>query len=89
MATSHIGEWSSARGLDLFPNPSNGLVRCNMSEEWHQVPAVVWSPEGKRVWEGQLSNALTWDVSDWEAGMYFLTSTNDKGKTMSRTLVVQ
>ena len=89
LATSHIEEWSSARGLDLFPNPSNGLVRCNISAEWHQVPAVVWSPEGKHVWEGQLSNALTWDVSTWEAGMYFLTSTNADGKTMSRTLVVQ
>lgn len=67
-------------GLNIAPNPTNGLVNLTWKDLGTTTTVEVKDAQGKRVYWSELkgSNAKL-DLSNYEAGVYLLVLTNENG----------
>ena len=84
-----IGTWSPERGIDIFPNPSNVNFTMNVGDNWVGQPFGVVDLSGAILFEGQLQDGMTTDISNWSAGTYLLNAVHSNGRTMTRVMSVQ
>ena len=90
----HLGEALSALAFDLemFPNPTEGLVRLVLHGELKgESEVTVFDAMGRSVWRKRLStehNAATLDLSEeqYMAGLYFVV-VRSNGATLTKRLV--
>ncbi len=59
--------------IDIFPNPTTGIFRITTGEGWDQVTIAVINTIGRQVKTiTTRGNAITIDLSDQPAGLYYL-----------------
>lgn len=76
--------------LSLFPNPSNGIFTLSSKSSNSSVASIsVLDIRGKVVYTGSWNgNAMQLDLSDREAGLYFLNIVSE-GRNVQKRLVIQ
>ncbi|MCB0585937.1 MAG: T9SS type A sorting domain-containing protein [Phaeodactylibacter sp.] len=68
--------------LNLFPNPTAGLIQLKPGAGPLQV--IVYNAVGQPLLQEQLSGAATLDVSGWRPGIYFVEARSAKGREVFR-----
>lgn len=87
--TNSIGDPGDIPGtFALFPNPSDGVFHLQRSGGYQEYAFSVWSVTGQKVRELTSSDELvTIDLSQAEAGVYFIHIQNTAGKEVIDVLV--
>lgn len=71
------------RSFSVYPNPSNGVFRVNLSASANQASYALHDISGKRILEGSLTQSATIDLRSFPQGIYFLSVINgDDSETM-------
>jgi len=85
-----VSETSEFANLEMYPNPSNGLVNINFSEVNEAVQIEILSMDGKLVYtqDSFNENHITIDASSWSSGIYTV-KLNSKSNTQTIQLVVE
>ena len=87
-----IGE-NEAVGLELFPNPTNGLLNINISaEEFNNADLKILNVLGKEVYTKKGLNingdvSLRVDLSTQPEGVYFVVISGDNQKVVRKVLL--
>lgn len=84
-----LNEEASLSTLEVYPNPSNGMVTINFDENSTHANLEVIGVDGKIVYTASnLANHQTMDVSTWSKGVYIVKVTTETS-TSNVTLIVQ
>lgn len=85
-----IEDVSSIENLEVYPNPSNGIVNINFSELNEAVQIEILSMDGKLVYslDSFNENHITIDASSWSSGIYTV-KLNSKSNAQTIQLVVE
>jgi hypothetical protein len=81
-------EENSSTHIQIFPNPTNGVVQLTSPEMRDNVLLEVLTPQGKIVWTGMVSpvnHEISIDLSVLPEGLYFIHLTTP-GKTSTAKL---
>lgn len=70
----------------MFPNPANETVTIQLNEVAH---CIIRSTQGQEVYAGSMEATAQVTVSDWKAGMYFVTLILQDGRQATMKLLVQ
>lgn len=85
-----ISETSEFTNLEIYPNPSNGLVNIDFSEVNETVQIEILSMDGKLVYtqDSFNENHITIDASSWSSGIYTV-KLKSKSNAQTIQLVVE
>lgn len=72
--------------LSLFPNPVADQLHVLMANNTEIVELQVRNLFGQKIWEGEGSNELNIDVSQWPSGLYFLILEEGSQRQVKRFL---
>lgn len=70
-----VGEWNDVEQAVLYPNPSNGRFRIDLSE-WTTAQMTVLDLSGKTYWIGEIENGQEVDLSSLRSGVYLCRLVN-------------
>uniref|UniRef100_UPI003216EAE2 phosphodiester glycosidase family protein n=1 Tax=uncultured Draconibacterium sp. TaxID=1573823 RepID=UPI003216EAE2 len=79
------------KDIRVYPNPSNGKVFIQASEDWGKnTEFKLYDPTGRVVVSREIGsqNKLSLDISGVENGIYFFTITDDEQKQKSGKLII-
>lgn len=72
--------------FEVFPNPSNGLVRINTLNGIN-VHLTILNAHGAEVWLSKdESNSIEFDVSNWTAGVYYILGYEEKKSNSTKPI---
>ncbi len=78
VTSSVIQTTNVADNIKIYPNPSNGLINVVLTTAGAtQQPITIYNALGEKIYQTQMSNQITVDVSEWNAGIYFIHLTID------------
>ena len=87
----HIGinsvESLELTGISVTPNPANDILQITLDSDLKSNLEILDS-RGRVVYSETMVNNTSLDVSAWEQAVYFLTVSNELGRSTSR-LVIQ
>lgn len=70
-----VDEWKDDEQAILYPNPSNGRFRIDLSE-WITAQMTVLDLSGKTYWIGEIENGQEVDLSSLRSGVYLCRLVN-------------
>lgn len=70
-----VDEWKDDEQAILYPNPSNGRFRIDLSE-WTTAQMTVLDLSGKTYWIGEIENGQEVDLSSLRSGVYLCRLVN-------------
>ncbi len=90
MSTVAVGvnDLATADGLEVYPNPSNGLVSLRMNQQWEGVSIEVTNMVGqivKTVYAGS-TNLFALELPE-ESGVYFVSIIGTDGKRAVKRII--
>jgi aminopeptidase N len=83
-----LEETNDATSVSLFPNPTDGLVTIETSEEIDRL--VATDLNGRVVAQRNVSGkTMTWNTADWAAGTYVISGYQQAKRVFGKRLVVR
>ena len=85
--TSGISEL--VKGVELYPNPTNGLV--NLKNNQHAIGTIaLYHSSGQIIFSEFIADsAYQLDLSNYQNGIYFLKTTHENGEQFNYRIVKQ
>lgn len=90
--TTNIMAWMHQPAtLDIFPNPTNGLVTVRFTAEPNSRPMVaLYDTKGRKLLSREISSDETQlDLSGWAKGLYLLRVTDGKNVSAIGKVIIQ
>ena len=80
-----------ANAIELYPNPATETLQLTLDASIGKARVAIYALIGNRMdWVIlRNENSITFDVSDYEAGIYFVTVNSRQGKVAKRFEVVR
>lgn len=75
------------KGIDIFPNPANGILNIKLSGETANIEAMYLRDLSGAIIKSFPRNARTLNLTDFPSGMYFLTFVTDEGSNTQRVVL--
>lgn len=83
-----LGEANDASTVRLFPNPTDGLITIETTEEIDRL--VATDINGRVVAQRNVSGkTLTWNTADWAAGTYVVSGYQQAKRVFGKQVVVK
>lgn len=74
-----IDDFSDQNSVKIYPNPTNGIIRIDMDQEFHNLQ--IADITGKVLFSQPINGKVqTLDITSYPAGLYFITLTSKEGK---------
>ena len=74
------------KGFSIMPNPASNTVNIALNTNV-LTDLEVMDTNGRLVYSSQILNSTELDVSGWDQGVYFVSISNELGRTTSRMIV--
>jgi hypothetical protein len=91
LTTTNIDEYSATQGLDVYPNPSNGLFNIDLSSfNSEDVTLKVYNIVGKEIINKKVTNAsnnYNIDLTNQPEGMYIIKVLTENKKYISKVVI--
>jgi hypothetical protein len=65
--------------MDVYPNPTGSQLNLILNET-EPLTIEIYSLEGKLIIRTNVTQNMSFNVSNYPKGMYFITATNKTGK---------
>lgn len=76
--------------LNLFPNPASNVVQLVADREFDQAEVRVYDIQGRFIYHQEFSgNTLTFEVGNWDSGLYILEISSGGERFMRKLSVVK
>lgn len=87
-ACAGIENYADSKNVTVYPNPSNGLVTITLTSLDENTVMYVTNMIGQEVVKTTVKNLSTnFDFSNLQKGLYMLTVTNGKDKSVSKLII--
>lgn len=75
---SSTGEWLSAEGIHIYPNPFNNQITIQIDLPSGEVPYRIIDQYGRSITNGFITETVsTLHLNDWPAGVYYFMAGQD------------
>lgn len=75
--TVGINEYFNSELINIYPNPSSGMLNLDLPKEFKTCTISIYSSSGECIYNGKYTNQV--DVSNFATGVYFLTIPTETG----------
>ena len=73
-------------GVSITPNPANDLLQISLESDL-QSNLEIFDSRGRIVYSKTILKNTSLDVSTWDQNVYFLTVSNELGRSTSRIVI--
>ena len=87
-----VSEMALINSINVYPNPSDGLVRMNFNEDFSSIPEItIYNSSGQIIYSektNSINNYKTFDLSVQAPGVYFI-NIRSNNQVSTKTIVLQ